>query len=78
MKHRLLAPIALSAALSLTATLTATVSAAGGDPSQWGRSAAAVAERKVNEYEGQHLTRKVNEYEGQHLTRKVNEYEGQH
>ena len=37
--------------------------------------------RKVNEYEGQHLTgeeltRKVNEYEGQHL--KVNEYEGQH
>jgi hypothetical protein len=43
--------------------------------------------RKVNEYEGQHLTddelaRKVNEYEGQHLTddelAKVNEYEGQH
>lgn len=33
--------------------------------------------RKVNEYEGQHLTRKVNEYEGQHLA-KVNEYEGQH
>ena len=37
------------------------------------------------EYEGQ-LTRKVNEYEGQHLTadedqsltRRVNEYEGQH
>ena len=38
--------------------------------------------RKVNEYEGQHMTSeedvlsKVNEYEGQH--RKVNEYEGQH
>ena len=75
------------AALTLAATAVvglgsmSPASAVAGDPSQWGRDNATVAreggssvsaERKVNEYEGQH--RKVNEYEG----KKVNEYEGQH
>jgi hypothetical protein len=75
--------IALTAAAGMSLALTGTTLAASGDPSQWGFAHAADAahaahavraERKVNEYEGQH--RKVNEYEGQH--RKVNEYEGQH
>ncbi len=64
--------------------------AADGDPSQWGKEAAVgepseLHKRMNMEYEGE-LTRKVNEYEGQHvtvdedqsLTRHVNEYEGQH
>ncbi len=64
--------------------------AADGDPSQWGKATAVgepseLHKRMNMEYEGQ-LTRKVNEYEGQHLTadedqslsRRVNEYEGQH
>ncbi len=63
---------------------TSAAGAADGDPSQWGRDRASVAQadtsRKVNEYEGQH--RKVNEYEGQKVNeyegQKVNEYEGQH
>jgi hypothetical protein len=72
--------IALTAAMGMSLALTGTTLAASGDPSQWGfahAARAARAERKVNEYEGQHRqVGKVNEYEGQH--RKVNEYEGQH
>jgi len=82
------AALTLSAAAVGIGTLSP-AGAAAGDPSQWGRDQASVsaepsqgdtaAERKVNEYEGQH--RKVNEYEGQHRkikVEKVNEYEGQH
>ena len=71
-------------AIKITAAITLSFAALGvgasaaragdGDPSQWGRDRASVAQaaevtRKVNEYEGQH--RKVN-------AEKVNEYEGQH
>ncbi len=73
--------ITAAVTLSLAALGVGAPAASAGDPSQWGRARAEAAgdpsqwlsaERKVNEYEGQH--RKVNEYEGQ----KVNEYEGQH
>jgi hypothetical protein len=62
MTHRLLAPIALSAALLLT-NVAPTMA---GDPSQWGM-AAATTERSATTYEDESLARKVNEYEGQHL-----------
>ena len=63
MNRRLLRPLALSAALSLAVALTGTVSAAAGDPSQWGLA----AEPNLGQDGSQQLTRKVNEYEGQHL-----------
>ena len=76
MKHRLIAPVVLTAALTLTAALAGTASAASGDPSQWGLASAETTEQRMNQDEGEYLA-KVNEYEGQHLA-KVNEYEGQH
>jgi hypothetical protein len=84
MNRRLLRPLALSAALSLAVALTGTVSAAAGDPSQWGLAATGdpsqwglTATGDPSQW-GLTAEPTLDQDGSQQLTRKVNEDEGQH